>query len=122
MSICAIGAKTGERRSVLPNASAGHILATGHLIFVRSGSLWAVPFDRDHLAIAGKPVPVVTGVRVLVGGEAQYAVASNGTLVYLPGKDEIGSKKTLVLVNRQGIKEAVHVLVSGDLYDSKAEG
>jgi eukaryotic-like serine/threonine-protein kinase len=75
---------TGERRTLLPG-SAGHVLPTGHLVFVRGGSLWAVGFDEDRLQVVGTPVPVVEGVRVETGGAVQYAIANNGTLAYLPG-------------------------------------
>ena len=65
--------ETGEHRTLVPNAAAGRVLDTGHLVFVRSGALWAVPFDRERLDIVGTPVPVVEGVRVSGGGMVQYA-------------------------------------------------
>ena len=37
---------------------------TGHIVFVRSGTLWAVPFDLDRLEITGTAVPMVNGVHV----------------------------------------------------------
>ena len=43
--------ETGEHRTLLPDAVAGRVLDTGHLVFVRRGALWAVPFDRDRLDI-----------------------------------------------------------------------
>ncbi len=97
---------TGERRSVLPNAVAGRVLDTGHLVFARSGALWAVPFDQEGLEIVGTPVPVVEGVHYSRWAGVQYAVSENGTLVYLPG--DVGGadrKTTLALVDRQGTSE-----------------
>ncbi len=73
----------GERRTVLPKAAAGRVLPTGHLVFVREGALWGAPFDWERMEIAGDPVPVVEGLRVLRGGEVQYDVSESGTLVYL---------------------------------------
>jgi eukaryotic-like serine/threonine-protein kinase len=71
---------TGEQRSLLPG-SAGRVLPTGHLVFLRGGALWAVRFDVDQLAVVGTPALVAEGVRVEVGGAVQYAVADDGTLV-----------------------------------------
>ncbi len=99
--------ETGERRSVLPNAVAGRVLDTGHLVFVRSGALWAVPFDQERLETVGNPIPVVDGVRVDRGGEVQYSVADEGTLVYLPGDVGGAAGNTLALVDRQGNMENV---------------
>ena len=99
--------ETGERRTVLPNAVAGRVLETGHLIFVRSGAIWAVPFDRRLLEIVGTPAPVVEGVRVEGGGAVQYAVADNGSLVYIPGAAiDVGSRR-LVWIDRDGGEEAL---------------
>ena len=97
--------ETGERRTVLHNAVAGRVLDTGHLVFARSGGLWAVPFDRKRLEIAGNPVPVLE--EVSVGRGAFYAVADNGTLVYVPHFAAPAIEKALVLVDRQGTVDPV---------------
>ena len=81
---------TGEHQLLVSTAAAGRVLDTGHLVFVRSGALWAVPFDLDRLDIVGSPVPVVEGVRVEAGGSIQYAIADNGVLVYIPGGFDTG--------------------------------
>jgi serine/threonine-protein kinase len=91
---------TGERRTLLPG-SAGHVLPTGHLVFVRGGSLWAVRFDEDRLEVLGTPVPVVEGTRVETGGAVQYAIADNGTLVYLPGGNTARTSR-LSWIDRMG--------------------
>ena len=88
---------TGEHRIIVPNADAGRVLSTGHLVFVRSRALWAVPFDRAALEIAGTPAPVVEGVR-------HYATADDGSLVYLPGTAGTDTR-SLVWVDRGGQEE-----------------
>ena len=95
---------TGEHRTLIPNAVAGRVLDTGHLVFVRSGALWAVPFDRDRLDIVGNPVPVAEGVRVESGGAVQFALANDGSLVYIPGEVSIGNRR-LVWVDPSGREE-----------------
>ena len=104
--------ETGQHRTIVPTATKGRVLSTGHLVFVRNGALWAVPFDQDRFEIVGTPVPVVDGVRVETagddGGAVQYAIADDGTLVYLPGGVADGDH-TLVLADRQGTVTAVPV-------------
>ncbi len=99
--------ETGERKTLLSDAKAGRVLPTGHLVFVRSGSLWAVPFDRKRREVVGNPVRVVEGVQEAYENAQEpatvhYAVADTGTLVYLPRRDvPVSSFETrLVLVDR----------------------
>ncbi len=76
---------SGGHRTILRDAVAGRVLPTGHLVFVRRGALWAVPFDLSRLEAVGTPVPVIEGVRVEGGGSVQYAVSDEGSLAYIPG-------------------------------------
>ena len=99
---------TGEHRTLVPNAVAGRVLRTGHLVFLRSGALWAVPFDRERLDIVGNPAPVVEGVRVEGGGAVQFALAGDGSLVYIPG-DAVSGTRSLVWVDRAGGEEPLAV-------------
>ncbi len=94
-----------ESRQVLPNAVAGRVLPTGHLVFVRGGGLWAVPFDRDRVETTGAPVPVIEGVRVEGGGAVQYSVSDEGTLAYIPGVEVVSSMRSVVIANRDGTSE-----------------
>ena len=73
---------------------------TGHLVFWRDGSLWGVPFDADRLVVRGSPARVVDGVSSVLG-VANYALADNGTLVYLPG--ETSGTNTIGWVDRKGV-------------------
>ena len=60
---------------------------TGHLVYARSGTLLAVPFDLDRLEVTGGPVPLVEGVRDAGGttGATHFSLSGDGTLVYVPG-------------------------------------
>jgi serine/threonine-protein kinase len=97
---------TGAQRAILTAAAAGRLLPTGHLVFVRNGALWAVPFDPTRLEPQGGPVRVLDGVRVEVGGVVQYAVADDGTLVYIPGTAG-SNEQTLVFVGHDGRRDTV---------------
>ena len=83
LEVAVVSLDTGEQRTLVRGTD-GTITASGHLVFGRQESLWAVPFDSDRLAVSGEPVPMVEGVQVNGGGWAQYALADDGTLVYLP--------------------------------------
>ena len=101
--------ETGQRELLLPGTMPS-FATTGHLIFWRDGSLWAVPFDADRLDLLGAPVRVVERVSTAnLLGRANYALARNGTLVYLPG--DAVTNGTLGWVNREGVM--VTALVDG---------
>jgi serine/threonine protein kinase/Tol biopolymer transport system component len=97
---------TGERRKLLPG-TAGRYVPTGHLLFMRGATLWAVGFDPGRLAVVGTPVPAIEGIRVEGGGAVQFAVADDGTLVYLPGGAGSTARR-LVWVNREGREEPIN--------------
>ena len=102
--------ETGQRTNLLPGTTPW-FATSGHLIFWREGSLWAVPFDPDRLAVEGTPVVVVDGVAsYTVVNAAAYALAANGTLVY--GPSDATPTSTLGWVNREG--QMMTPLVDGE--------
>ena len=78
---------TGARKVVQRGAFYGRYLPSGHLVYIRDGTLFAAPFDLDRLELTSPPVPVLEGVTTTACGAAQFAVSDNGTLVYLPGRN-----------------------------------
>jgi serine/threonine-protein kinase len=91
-SIEALSLKTGQWKVVQRGGYFGRYLPSGHLVYLRQGTLFAVGFDLDRLEVRGAPVPLladVAGNATLGGG--QYDVAWNGTLVYLSGKSSPAS-------------------------------
>jgi serine/threonine-protein kinase len=67
----------------------GRYVASGHLLYMRESTLYAVPFDLDRLEAAGDAVSVVEGVLGAANtGGVQFSVADNGTLVYLVGRTD----------------------------------
>ncbi|HEV2201007.1 MAG TPA: protein kinase [Bryobacteraceae bacterium] len=74
--------KTLVRGGVYPR-----YLPSGHLLYVNGGTLFAVPFDLDTLALRGAPVPLVEQVAYSAPfGYAQLDFSRNGTLVYRSGR------------------------------------
>ena len=83
--IALLSLATGERRVLLEGATNPHYAPSGHLVFARSGAIMAVPFDLSRLEVTGAPVTLIEGVRIEEWGAAQFALSSDGTLVYATG-------------------------------------
>ncbi|HMU61155.1 MAG TPA: hypothetical protein PKA66_05180, partial [Gemmatimonadales bacterium] len=57
----------------------------GYLLWVQlDGTLLAAPFDPDHPGPVGPGIRLAPGVSVTGTGLAQFAVAANGTVAYVP--------------------------------------
>ncbi len=95
---------TGKRTMLSTGVDARYV-PSGHLVFATRNSLIAAPFDPRTLTITGNAVPVVQGVMQSAFGIAQYAVADNGTLVYVRGQ-AVGTfdAMTLSWMTREGLE------------------
>ncbi len=91
--------ETGERKILVRGGTDARYVPTGHLVYLRAGTLMAVPFDVSKLEISGTPVPVVDGVMQSAGGGGHYSFSRNGHLAYVPGGEPA---RTLAFVDRQG--------------------
>ena len=97
--IAVLSLESGETK-ILADGTGPRFAASGHLVFGRESSLWAVPFDPDRLTVEGTPAPVVEGVQVNAGGGwALYDFAPDGSLAYLAGQSLFGH---LIAVDREG--------------------
>ncbi len=92
----------GGARKILGPGDHARYLPTGHLIFTSTATLLAARFDLARLEIVGKPVPLVEGI--VRTPAAQFAVSDNGSLVYVPGGNQLPGE-TLVWVDREGNDE-----------------
>ena len=101
---------TGERRTLVNGGTDGRYVATGHLIYARERTLFALPFDVANVEITPGPVPLVENVaQAVTNSVAMYSVSDNGTLVYIPSDMLIGTRtgrntpvSQLVWVDRSG--------------------
>ena len=98
--IAVLSLDTGERRLLMQGTDFRHAPG-GHIVFVRGGSLWRVPFDAGRLEVTGQPVPIPEPVAVR-GGSATFAFGGNGTLAYVPSYAVVERSSTLVWVDREG--------------------
>ena len=72
---------------------------SGLLLYVlNNGSLEGVRFDLRTRRTSGSPFVLASDVALTNGGQAQFAVAANGTVAYVPSEP-----RSLVLVDRAGI-------------------
>ncbi len=74
---------SGPKKILLRGGYQGRYVPSGHIVYIREGTLFATAFDLDRLEVTGEPVPAVEGVTSNL--EAQFAVSDRGSLVYLPG-------------------------------------
>jgi hypothetical protein len=99
--IVAVSLDTGSQRVLVDAGTQPRYLSTGHLAYVQSGTLYAVPLDLKDLAVTGTPQPVVEGVLETPHGAAHYSVSEAGHLVFLGGGTR-GMQRHLVWVDRTG--------------------
>jgi serine/threonine-protein kinase len=90
---------TGERRELVRGGAEAVYAPTGHIVYVGSGSLLAVPFELETLSLRGVPLPVVAHVSADTVGGGRFALAQDGTLVY---RREVGRARPLLSVDRRG--------------------
>jgi hypothetical protein len=109
--VVAVAANSSERKVLVTGAFGARYLPSGHLVYVRQGTILAQSFDVDRLVATGNPIPVIEGVLAAAsqGGvnaagismTAQYGVSRDGLLAYVPAR-AAGAARTLVWVDREG--------------------
>ena len=77
----------GPRKILQRGGSFGRYVPSGHLVYVHDGTLFAAPFDHVALEVTGPGRPIIENIaETRSTGGAQFAVAADGTAVYLPGQ------------------------------------
>jgi serine/threonine-protein kinase len=94
---------TGERKVLHRGGAYGRWVPSGHLVYVRENTLFAMPFNVNRMEPAGSPAPIVQGVTFnSSNGGAQVSFSENGTLAYVSGV--VGVPEYPVMqMNRQGV-------------------
>jgi len=111
----------GERRVLVQGAADGRYVSTGHLVYMKSGTLTAAPFDIRSQRVTGPAVPlienVMQGVNASNGGEetgaGQFAVSESGTLVYVVGGIGLSLHGTMEWVDRKGVGQQLTTIPAG---------
>jgi serine/threonine-protein kinase len=81
--IAVLDSSTGTIKPLLRGGHHAHYVPGGHLVFAVGNSLRAVSFDLDRLELRGTPVQVISRLATTATGAADFAVAADGTLVYV---------------------------------------
>jgi serine/threonine-protein kinase len=107
-TIEAVRLDSGATKVLVRGGTFPHYLSTGHLVYMRESTLFAVPFNAATLEVTGDPQPILGGILSSSGvgsgggdGASQVSFAANGTMAYLSGtvtKDDT----QLTIVDRTG--------------------
>jgi len=105
-SIAVVSLKTGKRKTVIEKGEYAHYAPGGRIVYSQNGVLLAVPFDERKMEVTGPADPVLDGVQYRPSSYAQFAIAQDGTLAYIPGA-ATDLNNTLVTIDRGGREEAL---------------
>ncbi len=98
----AVSLNTGERRTIVEQATFPMYASTGHLLFCRDDAVLGVAFDAKQLAVTGSAASFIENIGVRSLGAPFAALAASGTLAYVPASALVGR---LVWVSREGAEQ-----------------
>jgi serine/threonine-protein kinase len=81
---------------------------SGHLLYVRSGNLFALPFDVKQLAPSGSETPLIEGISSTgPPNNADYSVSDDGLLFYVQGTAVSSQGTTFAWTDRKGAHQPI---------------
>jgi Tol biopolymer transport system component len=89
-----------ERRRIMPAYSRVAYSPTGHLLFVKNGTLTAQRFDTVKGELAGDPVALAAPVKHHTASDGAFDVSATGVLIYRMNEGLPSTK--LMLLDRKG--------------------
>jgi len=93
--IAVLNLETREQRVLIQGGGNPRYASTGHIVYGVEGTLRAVAFDTERLAVIGEPVPVLEGVVTNPIGAAQFSISRDGSLVYISGGSSTADTRSL---------------------------
>jgi serine/threonine-protein kinase len=97
---------TKKRKPLIKGGTHARYSPSGHIVYARGGSLYAVPLDARALEVRGTPVKVLDGVLMSTNiGTALFDISPKGDLAYAVGPAEDGHR-TMHWVDRNGNESA----------------
>jgi Tol biopolymer transport system component/tRNA A-37 threonylcarbamoyl transferase component Bud32 len=103
----------GHSRTLVEGAHFGRYLSSGHLAYLRHGTLFVRTFDAVRQELTGPEIPILQGIEYSpLNGAGQFDISANGTLIYRAAR--AGSQlKTVQWMDRTGRLEPL-VAAPGD--------
>lgn len=114
---------TGERKILVRGGSDARYIPTGHLVYVRGNTIFAVPFDAERLEVKGSPMPIEEGGWFNTGsGQSSIGISGTGLLVFAPSGQLSDNNNSLAWMDRRGnvsplfdtLRTYVRALISPD--------
>jgi Tol biopolymer transport system component len=89
-----------ESKRLLDSEAAAVYAASGQLLFVRQGVVYAQDFDLSRLALTGEPFLVADGIAIGLMQSAALSASASGPIVYRTGS--VVSQRQFVWFDRSG--------------------
>ena len=106
-TIALLALESGTHTIVLEGGSQPRLSRSGHLVFARAGTLYAIPLDLEKLEVTGQPTPVIENVMTDPStGAAHFDLSGNGTLVYVAGGPWVAQRQ-MQLMGPDGAVESL---------------
>jgi serine/threonine-protein kinase len=107
--------KTRKWSVLLEDAADARYVPTGHLVFLRQGTLMVAPFDLKKPQLPGQPVPTISNVMQAINipysawgtAAGQFSISDSGWLVYASGGLVPDWENSLVWVDQKGTVQPV---------------
>ncbi len=102
---------SGEIRNVVPLGFNARYASSGHVIFARGDSLWALPVRGASLEAAGDAVPIIFDLEIYEQfANVGYSLSNEGRLIYVSGAiDSSSGQFAPVFVSSSGIERALPI-------------
>jgi serine/threonine-protein kinase len=90
--VAAVDLDTNAVKVVVKGGYYGRYLPSGHVLFVRNGSILGSKFDPSRLAAEGEPQPLIEEVAgSSIVGSGRFSFTVDGTFVYMAGRTSLSS-------------------------------
>jgi serine/threonine-protein kinase len=108
-SIKVLSVKTGKRKTLTKGGYYGRYLPSGHLVYMRDGTLFAAPMNLSRLELTGPASPIVQDMGHEAGnGFSKFDFTASGTFVYVPEQNS-AAQRSFFLMDASGAKQPLGV-------------
>ena len=115
LRVVAQSLRSGTRKVLFEGGTDARYVPSGHLVFLRLGTLMAVPFDAARLEVKGAVVGLMEGIAQAAfldnedwdSGAGQFSVSSTGALAFIQGATPALPRLSLARADRRGVVTAL---------------